>query len=280
MENKYLEVKITVPEEFYEILIVVLSDEGYDSFQEHDSHLSAFIEIVEFDKKHLTSILANYQDLFSTTIETEELENKNWNEEWEKNFDPVFVDDKCVIKATFHTIDKSYPYEITINPRMSFGTGHHATTALMISHEMSMNFKDKIIFDAGTGTGVLAVMAKKLGAKEIHSCDIDEWSFDNCQENYALNDCSDIKIEQSTFPQYTQHNSLYDIVLANINKNVLLEEIKFYSARLAKNGYLVLSGFYTQDISDIEKEASSHNLKLIDQKDRENWAALLFEKEA
>ena len=279
MKNKFLEVKLTLESMYFDFLIAELSEINYDSFQEEESTLSAYIEIENFDEAQLQEVIATYKDVFTTSYELIELENKNWNEEWEKNFDPVYINNDCVIRATFHKIEHNAPYEITINPRMSFGTGHHSTTALMIEHEIELDFKNKKIFDAGTGTGVLAIMAHLLGATEIHACDIDEWSFDNCQENFGLNDCSNVKIEQSTFDQYANHNAPYDIILANINKNVLLEEIKFYSRKLIKNGYLGLSGFYTEDIKDIEAEATKYGLRLKRTKDKNNWAALLFEQE-
>jgi ribosomal protein L11 methyltransferase len=182
-----------------------------------------------------------------------------------------------LIRAAFHKIEKKYPYEIIITPKMSFGTGHHQTTHLMISRQMKMNHQDKRVMDAGCGTAILSIMAAKLGAKEVEAFDIDEWSVENGQENAENNNCSNIHIQLGKISE-VKLKGTFDIILANINKNILLEEMESYSNYLLPGGQLLLSGFYVHDLADLRKEAGKYNLKGVAHDERETWACLLLEK--
>ena len=265
--------QINCNSELTEILIAELSQIGFDTFMETENGLEAYVESDSFDKEETKAILKKYN---SPAHSFDKIEKKNWNEEWEKNYEPINVDDKCLIRAEFHKPDKKYPYEIIITPKMSFGTGHHQTTYLMIRSQMKIDHKNKRVMDAGCGTAILSVMACKLGANEIEAFDIDEWSVVNGNENTELNQCRNINIQQGTIEQ-VKLSGKFDIILANINKNVLLKEINIYSRYLNAGGQLLLSGFYTQDIPDLLRESQSHGLKEISRDERENWASLLLQ---
>jgi ribosomal protein L11 methyltransferase len=207
----------------------------------------------------------------------DKVHKENWNEEWEKNVDPVMVGDQCIIRAEFHKIEKKYPYEIIITPKMSFGTGHHQTTYLMVRNQLSIDHRDKRVMDAGCGTAVLAILASKRGAKSVEAFDIDEWSIENGRENVIKNNCENIRIRQGTILDFTWPTP-FDIILANINKNVLMKEMGTYSKQLVTRGLLVLSGFYEGDIPDLVREAKQQGLQLQQQDEKEQWASLVLQK--
>ena len=183
--TQYLKISIKCSPELQDILIAELGFIKYDSFQELNEGIEAFIEEQLFQEDNLKEVLGKYN--IDLNFRKELLQDINWNEEWEKNFDPVYVGSQAQIRATFHEKKAGFNHEIIINPKMSFGTGHHETTHLMVSEQQSINHEDKHVLDVGTGTGVLAIMADKLGAKSIMATDIDDWSIDNCKENFVLN---------------------------------------------------------------------------------------------
>lgn len=278
MIQTYLEVEIQNPVDFTDVLIAELDQLGYDSFEETDSGVKAFVVELDFDEEELKDLQQRYEDLFQFSYSVSELEKKNWNEEWEKNFEQTIVNDDCIVRASFHIPEKEYKYEIIITPRMSFGTGHHGTTTMMLLHEMDMDMEGKNVLDAGCGTAILAIMAKKRGASQIFAYDIDDWAYDNSADNLSLNDAEDIQLAQGDVSVASQ-NAPYDIILANINKNVLLKDIPAFANILSKNGYLVLSGFYENDIEDLLEVASKHGLKVDDQKELRKWVSLRLIKE-
>ncbi|MCU0446371.1 MAG: 50S ribosomal protein L11 methyltransferase [Microscillaceae bacterium] len=271
----YLELNIKIAPEFAEILTAELGEIGFESFVDTENGFNAYILENQLVMDDLQAIEAQYQDLFSFEYQTQIIEQKNWNAIWESEYEPVIVNDKCLIYSTFHQITKKYPYEILINPKMSFGTGHHETTTLMIEHQLETDHQNQAVLDAGCGTGVLAIMASKLGANQIDAIDIDEWAVTNTLENIALNNCSYIKVYQSDL-QNAPLTEKYDIILANINKNVLLEEIKLYRQYLTPNGVLLLSGFYEIDIVDICQETQKYGFELIATKQKNQWVSLKF----
>ena len=273
-----IEIKVRLAPEHTDILIAELYGLGFDSFYEHEEGFDAYVEEKVYDEEKIRDFFAAHAVQIPLTYSIGVLENKNWNEEWEKNFSPVVVAGKCLIRASFHPADPSYPYEIIIDPKMAFGTGHHETTAMMIELQLSINQKDKTVLDAGSGTGILAIMAHKLGAKHVTAYDIDEWAFENIKENVNLNDCSDIKTYLGDIKNLFLPLQKYDVVLANINKNVLLEEIPVYSTYMEEKGLLVLSGFYEQDIADIEKVLKLNNLGIARQSSNNHWASVVAEK--
>lgn len=256
------------------MLIAELDFLGFDSFQETEEGVEAYVLDDLFQEEQLKEVLGRYQNILEYTVS--KLEKKNWNEEWEKNFDPVRIEDQVLIRAAFHHPDKNFPYEILINPKMAFGTGHHETTSLMIKAQLGLDHQGKTILDAGAGTGVLGIFAGLLGAKEITATDIDEWAFSNMKENAEINNIN-MKCLQGTMAELNLANNKYDIILANINKNVLLDEINLYALALYKSGYLLLSGFYTEDIEDIKSEALDRGLKFEKSLQKNNWACLVFQ---
>lgn len=268
---------VTCNTEFSEILMAELGEANFDTFLENENGFEAYVEEDKFDKQLVEEIREKYISATPLVFSFSVIPKKNWNEAWEKSYTPIVVEDKCLIRANFHHPDKRYPYEIIITPKMSFGTGHHQTTYLMVKNIMEMACFDKRVMDAGCGTAILSIMACKLGAREVQAFDIDEWSVVNGNENIDINQCKNIHIQQGTITEVNLTGN-FDIILANINKNVLLDEIKKYVPYLNPQGLLLLSGFFTLDIPDLLLEAALWNLKEIRRDDRETWASLLLQR--
>lgn len=273
--SHYLKIIIPCNPEQLELLIAELGLIHYDSFQELDDRLEAFIDENLYDKTMLLEVLERYG--LGDQFETEKLENINWNEEWEKNFDPVYIAGKVQIRATFHEQKVPFLHDIIINPKMSFGTGHHETTHLIIAEQLSINHEKKKVLDVGTGTGVLSIMAHKLGAQSIIATDVDEWCIENSKENFELNDLHNFEILRGTIDKLTLDGD-YDVILANINKNVLLGDMTYYADLLEDNGILVLSGFYSEDIEDLKEKARQCKLNFSRSRTRKNWAMMILNK--
>ena len=228
--NQYLKVSVPADASLADILIAELGELNYDSFEEMEHELHAYVEESLFDHAALTSVLQRYG--ISGDFKVEKLDNINWNLQWEKNFDPVFIPGKVQIRATFHQPQPDYTYDIVINPKMSFGTGHHETTYLIVTEQLNIDHNGKAVLDVGTGTGILAIMAHKLGADTITATDVDDWCIENCRENFGLNGLNKFDILQGTIDKLTLPGN-YDIIFANINKNVLMDEMIFYQKLLS-----------------------------------------------
>jgi len=254
-----------------------IAEAGFDTFLETDTGFEAYTEEKKADMRMVEEIKEKYKHVQPLIFFQDKVHKQNWNEEWEKNVDPVVVDNRCLIRAEFHRIDKKYPYEIVITPKMSFGTGHHQTTYLMVKNQLDLDHRDKRVMDAGCGTAILSVMASKLGARYVESFDIDEWSLENGNENAIRNECTNINIRLGTIRDF-KWSEPFDIILANINKNVLLSEMTNYSEVLVPGGKLLLSGFYDHDENDLVHEARLQGLHFLRRDVRENWACLLFQK--
>jgi ribosomal protein L11 methyltransferase len=265
---------VTPPEPGSEILIAAIAEMGFDSFETNEKGFIAYISEELNSSVDLSELLFND---FKYSFSTQKMAQVNWNEEWEKNFSPVIVNEDCVIRAPFHQLEQNYKYDIVIMPKMSFGTGHHDTTWLMCKNMLEVDFKNKTVFDMGSGTGVLAILASKLGATNIVGNDIDDWSVENAIENCAANNCSEIKIVKgdSNLLGKKEH---YDIILANINKNVLKNYIPQLSGSLKQNGFLFISGFFKTDCEELINLASMHYFKLYKQELKNDWANLIFQK--
>lgn len=275
---KYIEVAIHIEETYTDILIAELNEMGYDSFAETEEGVIAYMDASLFREEELEALQLKYKESFSFDYSFSPLEEKNWNEEWEKNFQPVCIGDSCIIRASFHNPEKTYTYDIVINPKMSFGTGHHETTAMMVEQMLEANLKGKTVMDAGSGTGILSIMASKIGAELVSAFDIEDWAYENSLENILQNHCSNIYVSIGSIKSVVLPIASYDVILANINKNVLLEELSEYSRFLKENGLLILSGFYEKDIADIDHEAGKCSLKQAVIKLRNNWASVVYEK--
>lgn len=274
---EYLEFKIACNEAYREILIAVLAEIGFDSFLETETGIEAYITEDLFDRTAFDEVIAQYRIPGEISVEEGRMAKVNWNEEWEKNYDPIEVGDQVYVRASFHAPKEGVAHEIIINPKMSFGTGHHATTYLMLTHQLNLDHQGKRVIDIGAGTGILAIMAHKLGAGEVQALDIDEWCVENGEENFALNGLPDVKMGLGTIREVAPQGT-FDIVLANINKNVLLDEMEVYADLVQPNCHLLLSGFYEHDIQDIVDKAQAFGLVLKDQKSKNNWAALVLQK--
>lgn len=256
-----------------EILIAELGLAGFESFVETEEGLTAYIKKQDWNPTMLDDIQIMNSDEFSISYTMEEIEQVNWNQEWEKNFNPIIVDDLCTIRAPFHEKPNT-TFDIVIEPKMSFGTGHHETTHMMIQHILNNDFKDKSVLDMGCGTGVLAILSELKGAKPIDAIDVDNWCYLNSLENVERNCCNHISVYEGDAGLLG--NKKYDIIIANINRNILLNDIKTYASCLNKNGMLFLSGFYKEDISVIEDACNRNMLKLNEKLERNNWVSLKF----
>ena len=267
--------QVTCDPEYAEILMAEIAEAGFDTFLETDKGFEAYVELEKFDKEQIQFIKEKYGSQTPLVFYQDRIEKRNWNEEWEKNYEPIIVDDKCLIRADFHQPNGKYAYELIITPKMSFGTGHHETTYLMIKNQMDIDHRKKRVMDVGCGTAILSIMASKLGAKDIEAFDIDEWSVSNGKENIAVNNCSNIHHQQGKLSEL-KIEGLFDIILANINKNVLLDEIKLYKEYLSPGGLILLSGFYGEDITNILLEASRNGLTELKRDVRGSWTALVL----
>jgi ribosomal protein L11 methyltransferase len=274
MEN-YLQVTINVEIEQQEVLIAMLLGLQYDSFAQYEGYIDAYVLVSEYDEKALTEVL---QQLDIVGFRVEEMEQKNWNEEWEKNFEPMVVENRCYVRASFHPERSDLPLEVVINPKMSFGTGHHATTYMMMHWLLDTEVSGKSLIDAGCGTGILSILAEKLKAKSVIAFDIEDWAFENLNENCNLNGCSRIETGKGTISQIVSSNVQAEILLANINKNVLLDEMSIYSQHLISGGQLFLSGFYEEDESDIVAAATKAGFEVTGRKVRQKWMSLRLVK--
>jgi ribosomal protein L11 methyltransferase len=265
------------PEHWNEILIAELESTAMESFMEEEDGFCAYSTNGNIDTK-IKTILNNYSELnfdFEASYQKTTIPYQNWNEEWEKNFNIVEIDDWCVIKAPFHELEKNYDQTIIVAPKMSFGTGHHPTTYLMMKAMKSIDFKQKSVLDMGSGTGILSILAYKLGSKNIDAIDIEEWAFENCKENAELNNCSfNILLGNETV--VPQKN--YNIILANINKNILLHQMNFYYNHLEQNGTILVSGILSSDEKEIIENFKKIGFKFLQIFTKENWLCIQFEK--
>jgi ribosomal protein L11 methyltransferase len=262
---------------YAEILMAEVAEAGFDTFMETETGFEAYAEQNGHDKQKLQEIKDKYVTHTPVIFYLDRIEKKNWNEEWEKNYQPIVVEDVLMVRAEFHKPEKHYPLEIIITPKMSFGTGHHQTTYLMLKSQLKMDHADKKVMDAGTGTAVLAIMASKRGAKTVEAFDIDDWSLENGKENCTVNHCANITIQKGTISELNLDRD-FDIILANINKNILLSEMPLYADHLKHGGQLLISGFYEQDIPDLQNAAGQHNLRVVSSDTRDTWACLLLRK--
>lgn len=256
-----------------EILIAELGYAGFESFVETDDGVTAYIQKDDWNDAILEEIQILKSDEFEFSYTFEDIEQVNWNEEWEKNFNPIIVDNICSVRAPFHHKPDT-KYDIVIEPKMSFGTGHHETTHMMIQHILKNDFKDKSVLDMGCGTGVLAILAEMKGAKPIDAIDYDNWCYVNSLENVERNNCQHITVLEGDASLLK--NRKYHTIIANINRNILLNDMGAYARCLNPNGTIFLSGFYNHDIPAIQEECNKQGLTYVESLERNNWVALKF----
>jgi ribosomal protein L11 methyltransferase len=260
-----------------DLLINELGEVGFDTFEETDFGFKAYIIGSKYNKEEIDSRLKPFHELFTFSYEVNIIPHKNWNEVWESNFEPIQISDQVYVRATFHQPQPNFKYEIVIDPKMAFGTGHHQTTAMILAYLLETDVKDKTILDMGCGTGILAILASKLGAEKLTAIDYDQLCFDSTLENTALNTIENVEVlcgSKEAIP-----NQQYDIILANINRNILLDQMERYAEVLKPNGMIFFSGFYeSPDLEVITEEARKYDLKYIQHKKKDLWVAAKFIK--
>ena len=254
MQYTEVDIKIREVDPFTEIIIAKLNLIDYETFYENENGVKCYIKSQNFNKEKLLEVLDEVSTKVSLEYYFNEIPQKNWNEEWEKNFDPIEINSKCFVRSKFHQSNDAYDNEIIITPKMSFGTGHHETTFLMLNEMYNLNFKEKLILDVGCGTGILSILSSQKGAKKVVGIDTDEWAYQNSLENSDLNGIDNINFFKGDISIVL--DSKFNIILANINTNVILDEISKYYDLLLKNGDLLISGFLKQDLVKISKAAN------------------------
>ncbi len=258
-----------------DIVMAELGELGFESFVENTNDIEAYIPAKEWDEAKLAGLGLN--DLFSVTWSAETIADQNWNEVWEKNyFEPLLIAGTCLIRAPFHKVYPDAEFEIVIEPKMAFGTGNHETTSMMVETMLGLDLKGKQILDMGCGTGILAMLASMKGAKRITAIDIDQWAYESTVENAKLNQCLNIEARLGDAALLT--NQHFDLIFANIHKNVLLNDLPSYNSVLNPDGLLLLSGFYEEDLNDISHKANSLSLVLLNSLTRNKWTVAVFTK--
>jgi ribosomal protein L11 methyltransferase len=271
---KYIELSFSFSQntDFADIVVAKLNEIEFESYVETQDGVDAYIQESLFNQEKLNEVIEDLQSLFQFEYTIKEIKQENWNQQWEENFNPVEINKDCFIRAHFH--DKiDCKYEIIITPKMSFGTGHHETTFLMMNEMFHIDFNNKKVLDMGCGTGILAILSKMLGSSITQAIDIDEWSYENSVENATLNNTEDINF---SLGDVTAIKGAFDVVLANINRNIILEDISKYIDSLNENSDLLLSGFLSEDVIIIRDKVESLGLSFVSHKNKNKWNLLHF----
>lgn len=279
--NDYTEVRIDMSpcnETMTDVMAALLCEHGYESFVPDECGMTAYIKLEDFDKKVLDEVTAELPFDTSVTVKCETVEGCDWNQEWEKNyFKPITVDGKCVIHSSFHTDIPSMPYDIVIDPKMAFGTGHHQTTTLIIRRLLELPLEGRSVIDMGTGTGILAILAAMRGAGPVTAIEIDEFAHVNAVENVSLNHHPEINVVLGDASALAGVEPV-DLFLANINRNIIVGDLQVYASRLKEGGTMLLSGFYEDDIAIVLDEARKHGLEYVGHTVLERWSCLELKK--
>lgn len=273
----YIEYDFTVsPTEMgAEILMAELAEVGFDSFEDTPTGIKAYIPKDSWNEQILEDIYLLSNPEFTISYQITEIEQVNWNEEWEKNFSPIVVEDLCTVRANFHPVPNTR-YDIVITPKMSFGTGHHETTYMMLQQLLPLSLEGTKVLDMGCGTGILAIMAALRGAHDITAIDIDPWCVENATENVQQNDCSFITIKEGDVSLIAGEQ--YNLILANINRNILLSDIPAYTQALLPQGLLLVSGFYVEDLPTIKEKCQEVGLTYLSHIERNRWVSAKFQR--
>ncbi|TAE87768.1 MAG: 50S ribosomal protein L11 methyltransferase [Bacteroidetes bacterium] len=272
--ESYLEFVVACNDDTKDMLIAELAEIGYDGFVESDNGFSAFIPQALYQEQISNEVFSKY-GITPENMPHSVIMPQNWNAQWEANYEPIIVANKILVCAPFHQLDMAYEHALIIQPKNTFGTGHHETTQLVLELMLGVSFADKMVFDFGCGTGVLGLMALKLGAKQIIGNDIDEWCVDNITENKSLNNLTDFEFRLGGLSQLKQEE-LFDAILANINKNILLESFKTLAKHAKPESVLLISGFYEKDLADIKYAAEFYRFDYITHLTKNEWCAVQF----
>jgi ribosomal protein L11 methyltransferase len=277
---EYLELDFTLVrqgEPAYELLLARLSQYGFTGFLEEEGKILAYIPAEFFNEADFKDFLKKQElNKLILTLEPRLLPDKNWNEAWEREYNPVQVGPKCMVRAPFHAEPDDIEFDLVISPKMAFGTAHHETTRGMMQMMLDFDMEEKSVLDLGCGTGILAILAEKMGGNDIYALDNDPWACNNALENIAINDCSNIKVVQAELPFLTHQT--FDFILANINLNPLLGWMDQFPARLRPRGILMLSGFYLDDLQHIDHAAKRNGLKFVVKEVMNNWTVAVYRK--
>jgi len=260
-----------------DILSAQLAEIGFESFVRGEEALEAYIPLPLYSTEEIQKVVAAFPLEAAISYSIHTMEEKNWNEEWEKNyFQPIIIDDECCIHSSFHHLKGSFRYRIVIDPKMSFGTGHHQTTLLILKEILALELSRKSVLDMGCGTGVLAILAAMKGANPVTAIDIEEWAYNNALENVQLNGTASIRVQQGGAELLGEEK--YDVIFANINRNILLQDLPHYEAVLEKGGIIIMSGFYLDDLSSIRSGAEELGLSFDHFREMDRWIAATFVK--
>ena len=274
----FIELTVEAPRELADILVAELAEVGFDTFEDNDAGFCAYTTEEAFTPDAVAEIMSRYEGQGDLHFSHRTITRQNWNAEWEKNFQPLIIADRVSVRAPFHPEPAGIDYDIVIMPRMSFGTGHHETTALMLENQLGVDHRGLRVLDMGTGTGILAIMAEKLGARQVLAVDTEPWTVENARDNAAENNCHGIECRLGGVETLADE-APFDLILANINRNVLLEDMHEYARLLPAGRPILFSGFYEEDLPLLQAEAAKHGLRYLRHRTLRNWVSALFEKE-
>ena len=276
MEYTEIDIRLKTVVPFADILVAMLNEIEFESYYENETGVKAYVQSHLLKENAVKEIINKVAKLCKLSYTITKVKQENWNKNWENNFEPVHINDKCVIRAHFHTPFTDLEHEIIITPKMSFGTGHHETTSLVMNEMFAIDFVEKSVLDMGSGTGVLAILAAKLGATSLIGIDFDEWAYENAVENAKINSTSNINFLNGDASLI--RDATFDVILANINRNIILQDISIYVNAMNKNSEIILSGFFKEDVPLILEKSEQLGLDLVSLKHKNQWQMLHLKK--
>ncbi|UYZ61766.1 50S ribosomal protein L11 methyltransferase [Hymenobacter weizhouensis] len=274
----YIELRVQAPRELADILVAELAEVGFNTFEDNDEGFCAYIDEDQFSPDNVAEVMSRYEGLGELEYGHRTITRQNWNAEWEKNFQPLVIADKVSVRAPFHEARPDLPHDIVIMPRMSFGTGHHDTTALMITNQLGLDHQGKRVLDMGCGTGILAIMAVQLGARSVLAVDVEPWTAENAADNAQENHVQDRVEARLGDVTALEGEEPFDLILANINRNVLLDDMPAYARYLRPGGPILFSGFYEDDLPLIRQAAEQAGFRYESHLTQNHWVSAVFRK--